>query len=341
MLVVLPAKFTIDDIVTNYIIYYPFQYFIWEDMNKTYKQKNKFLLSVKKKKRYNEYRSFKEYLLFIPGVKCLLSSSSKGKLPVATVEEVDSFIKSRQSANIRKKEKIEAYKNNICNGENPFDLDPLCLYTLIKEYHNDADIVKKTKIVDFLMKYTGEYTIQFFKKLNDVENNKSIRRKAFEHLQSLGYYVKLQPNPSKQNKAYASEKFDVFTETFDDLFYEMNKVSSIERKKQFHFFISHNNKDKETAAKIVDILNSNGYDCYYCWIHDSKDGMGNYLKQILDLRIKQSKIVIKVNSEKHKNSEWCQYEIERALSTNKKVITYNIGEDVNEFAKEIISIINV
>ena len=48
-----------------------------------------------------------------------------------------------------------------------------------------------------------------------------------------------------------------------------------------------------------------------------------------------------MNSENHRNSEWCQYEIERALSTNKKVITYNIGEDVNEFAKEIISIINV
>ena len=335
MLVVLPPKFTLKDIVSYYKIYYPLEYFLWDDMNKTYIQKNLFLRSKKKKLRYKEYSSFSTFLLDVPGINCLLVKSKSGELSVATSEETQQFIIKRQTKIECRKQKIENYRKSLFNGDTPFEIDPLCLETLIKEYHK-ANTENKFRIVDYLMKYTGDITIQFFKKLNDCENNTEIRLKTFKHLQSLGYYVKLRSTPKKSDKLYGTASAYVDDETFDDLFLLINNSNSFERKKQFHFFISHNKNDRIFASELKEILNKKGYDCYFCWISDDKEGISEHLGEILELRIKQSRAVIKIDSENHRNSDWCQYEIEKSIENHKQVYTYVTGEDINQFVNETI-----
>ena len=335
MVVVLPPKFTLQDIVVNYPKYYPFKYFWWNDMNTTYIQKNKFLGSQMKKKRYREYSSFAEFLLDVPDVKWILKQSKSGGIPIATSEEIQRFTTNRQAKNEQQKQRIENYQKSLSNGDMLSEIDPLCLEILIKEYHK-ASTIDKVRIVDYLMKYTGDITIQFFKKLNDCENNTEIRLKAFQHLQALGYYVKLRPAPQKSAKSYGTKKVDVEDESFDDLFLLINQTNSFERKKQFHFFISHNKNDRSCASKIRKLINDKGYDCYFCWISDDKDGISAHLGEILELRIKQSRAVIKIDSENHRNSAWCRYEIEKSIENHKQVYAYVMGEDINQFVDKTI-----
>ena len=122
----------------------------------------------------------------------------------------------------------------------------------------------------------------------------------------------------------------------DDLFLDINQSNSFERKKQFHFFISHNQKDIDMASKVRKSMNDKGYDCYFCWISDDKEGISDHLGSILELRIKQSLAVIKIESENHRNSNWCQYEIKKSIENKKQVFTYIVGEDINKFVDETI-----
>ena len=89
---------------------------------------------------------------------------------------------------------------------------------------------------------------------------------------------------------------------------------------------------------MVRLLNSKGYDCYFCWISDKKEGISEHLGEILDLRIKQSAAIIKIKSENHENSEWCQFEIKKADLNKKPIFVYNVGEDIEKFISEKLNL---
>ena len=336
MVVVLPQKFTLKDIVLNYKKYYFFQYLWWEDMNKTYVRRNQILVCACKKKRYEEFSSFEEFLLCTPGIKWLLSISRKGELPISTEEEKQKFISKRDSKIKEQKQKIEAYKLSLCNGSAPFEVDSLCLETMTKEYLIGDD-KEKIQILDYLFKYLGDSTITVLQMIYEKEKNVFITDKIFNHLQKLNRYVRL----SKKRKDSMRYEYDPEEENLDDLYLDIKQHNSFERKKQFHFFVSHNIKDKSCAWEIVKLLNSKGYDCYFCWISDDKDGISAHLGEILELRIKQSHAVIKIDSENHRNSDWCQYEIEKSNKNHKQVYTYLVGDDINQFVGATISDFNV
>ena len=63
-------------------------------------------------------------------------------------------------------------------------------------------IDEKIEIVKELEKYECEKSTEFFSKLNDSEKNEQIRRIAFNHLQSIGKYVKLRKNFDGKKKQY-------------------------------------------------------------------------------------------------------------------------------------------
>ena len=331
MLVVLPPNFTLKDVVCKYQEYYPFQHLWWKDMNNTYIRKNKILVNVGKKKRYKEFCSFEEFLLCIPGIKLLLNKSQKGELFIYTEEEKQKFISKRDNKIKEKERKIEEYKLSLCNGNMPFEVDPLCLEKMTKEYLTGDD-KEKIQILDYLFKYLGDSTITLLQTIYEKEKNDFITDKIFNHLQKLNRYVRL----SKKRKDSSRFEYDPQEETLDDLHLDIKQHNSFERKKQFHFFISHNINDKSCAQEMVNLINSKGYDCYFCWISDDKDGTSEHLGEVLELRIKQSRAVIKIDSENHRNSDWCLYEIEKSLEYHKQVYTYVIGEDIEQFVDETI-----
>lgn len=331
MVVVLPPKFTLEDIVFYYQKYYPFQYFWWEDMNKTYIRRNEILINVGKKKRYKEYDSLKHFLVDTPGIKWLLSMSKNGKIPMATTDEKQNFILRRERLIERQRQKIEAYKLSLCDGNIPFEIDPLSLEVMAKEYQT-GDEKEKIQILDYLFKYMGPLTADLLKKIYEHEKNDFIVSKLFYHLQTLNYYIRL--NKKRNDAIYF--QYDPNEETLDDLFFCISQSNSFERKKQFHFFISHNQNDKSVALEIRELLNGKGYDCYFCWISDAKGGVSEHLGEILELRIKQSRAIIKIDSENHRNSDWCQYEIEKSIENKKQVYTYVIGEDIDQFVDTTI-----
>lgn len=331
MVVVLPEKFTMKDIILNYKKYYPFQFLWWEDMNKTFIRRNKNRLRNGKKKCYIEFSSFENFLYSLPGVKWLLSMSKNKRLPISTSSEKEKFINGRDNAIKKQKQKIEAYKSSLCENDIPFEVDPLCLEKMIKEYKN-SDEKENIQIVNYLFKYIGDLTISLLQEIYETEKNVFIQRMIFTHLQSLNHYVRL----SKKKKNASHFEYDPREESFDDLFLDINQSNSFERKKQFHFFISHNQKDIDMASKVRKSMNDKGYDCYFCWISDDKEGISDHLGSILELRIKQSLAVIKIESENHRNSNWCQYEIKKSIENKKQVFTYIVGEDINKFVDETI-----
>ena len=336
LVVVMPQKFTLKDIICKYREYYPFQYLWWKDMNNTYIRRNEILVNVGKKKRYEEFASFEEFLLCTPGIKLLLSKSQKGELPISNEEEKRKFISKRNNKIKEKEQKIEAYKLSLCDGSMPFEVDSLCLETMTKEYLISDD-KEKIQILDYLFKYLGDSTITVLQMIYEKEKNVFITDKIFNHLQKLNCYVRL----SKKRKDSMCCEYDPEEENLDDLYLDIKQHNSFERKKQFHFFVSHNIKDKSCALEIVKLLNSKGYDCYFCWISDDKYGISAHLGEILELRIKQSRAVIKIDSENHRNSDWCQYEIEKSNKNHKQVYTYLVGDDINQFVGATISDFNV
>lgn len=107
MVVVLPEKFTMKDIILNYKKYYHFQFLWWEDMNKTFIRRNKNRLRNGKKKCYIEFSSFENFLYSLPGVKWLLSMSKNKRLPISTSSEKEKFINRRDNAIKKQKQKLK------------------------------------------------------------------------------------------------------------------------------------------------------------------------------------------------------------------------------------------
>jgi len=336
MVIVLPKSFILDDVLSNYKKYYPFKYSWWEDMNSTYIRRNKILVNVNKKPRYKEYSSFHDFLLDIPGVRSLLNKSRKGEILCGTEEEINKYKDRRFVAIKNQRSIIENYKRSLCNGNEPTDIDPLCLEQLILMYKK-CDDIEKMQIVYFLMKYFGSRTILLLQEIYEKEKNPYIKEVIFSHLQKLNCYIKLGIT-QKNNLEY--EDYNPEEESFEDLYFYINKSNSFERKKQFHFFISHNINDSEVADEIRKLISEKGYDCYYCWISDDKKGIGKHLGEILDVRIKQSRAVIKVDSDYFRSSKWCQYEIEKSINNKKQIYTYKVGDDINKFVEETIKYFN-
>ena len=112
MQVVLPLHFDINDVVKSYKKYYPFSFFEWEDMNQTYIQKNQFLLSIGKKKRYDEFASFEEFLLSINGMSLFLAKSKKGEFTTCAPNESGSYIQKRNAKIHQRENAILLCKSN-------------------------------------------------------------------------------------------------------------------------------------------------------------------------------------------------------------------------------------
>ena len=113
--------------------------------------------------------------------------------------------------------------------------------------------------------------------------------------------------------------------------------NSVQGLKQYDVFISHSSKDKDYVRKIVNEANSIGLNCYVDWTSDNdflkRSMVSDYTKEVLKVRMKQSRRLLFLNSEKSRNSQWVSFELdyyENCLQREILMLLLN-GEDERDF----------
>lgn len=193
--------------------------------------------------------------------------------------------------------------------------------------YNKSNHIEKILIFNELKKFNNSKTITFFYKLNDSERNNQIRNMAFQHLQSLGKYVKLRKNFKGKKKTYHIDS-TLPNYSPEELVKFLNS-NSIESKKKYDIFISHSYLDKDLVKNMKNTINFLNLSCYYDWTSDQdflkRNLISDYTKEVLKKRIEQSKALIlvlthNVIADGEITSEWIKMEIEHAKSLGKKYV---------------------
>lgn len=334
--IVLPKNYTQKDILDYYKKFYPTDWFLLEDRQKTYIDKAKHLKEKRGcTKRYNT-KDTESYFYSLPKVRHMLSKSS-----------LEHHFKNFGSEDYKSKSDIFKRKRKIKNEktllkrqkarENAQLIDPLYLDIYIQMYHKKGSTnQEKLIIVNELMKYDSENVIKFFKKLNDAERNDMIRDKAFNHLQHLGYYVKLRKKFKGKKKQYHIEKSTLDYMKPIDL-YKSLKGNGIHKENKYDVFISHSSNDKELVREVIKKLNNKGMSCYCDWSLDNeflkRQYISQYTKEVLKLRMEQSNELIYIKTTNSTKSDWVNFELEYFKALNKNISTINTVDDITKLKK--------
>lgn len=290
---VLPYHYCYKDILALFKELYPYE---WDIINQRYKQyfeKDKFLVSVQKKKRYNPIKPNK-YLWHLPKIKYILSSEQKEKHQANFNEKRrDKLLLKMKAKSQSRRLKIEAKiqeKKKFMQS-----IEPIYTKIFFHAYHKKGITQEgKMEIIKELQQYESDEILRFFYKLNDSEKNTQIRIMAFNHLQNLGKYVKLRKNFKGKKKGYMLEKID-FDKKPSDLFDRIKK-DSIQNKKTFDYFISHSYRDTEIVKAVIKKLNEVKLHLYCDWIADSdflkRTYASRFTREVIKRRIEQSNKVL-------------------------------------------------
>lgn len=349
---ILPFNYNKYNILALFKKLYPYEWNILEQRYKQYKSKDDFLSKIGKKKRYYPTPP-KFYLFNLQKVKHMLSEGQKRihqqnfneESRMKNLKILEEKVKNRM---IKINEKVDKEKEFMQ------EIEPLYTDIYIKAYHKKGiTIDEKMEIVKELEKYECEKSTESFSKLNDSERNKQIRQIAFNHLQSIGKYVKLRKKFNGKKKQYMTEETKFDMKPFDLL--EKIEKDTIQNKKSFDYFISHSFMDNNLIKKIKKYLNTLNYHIYCDWVNDTdflkRKYAGEFTKIVLKKRIEQSKKVLFIRTnnthDKMNNyySEWVQMEIEYAKELNKEIecidlindgkCEFKIYPDTNQFLSEL------
>lgn len=336
---ILPQEYTEKDIINEFRLYYPL---IWKELNEKYihfKKKDEFLVSKGKKRRYNHPSPY-NYIARLPQVKLWLSKGAKKS-------HLENF-------NLERNEKLKAelvYKKNKTLNKHKIKVaektevmqfvDPLFIDAFIASYHKRGITTEqKIEVFNELKKYNTEKACDFFYKLNDAERNDQVRKMAFDHLQSLGIYVKLRKKFKGKTKDYAKEKLN-FNMTPEDLCDRISQ-NSIQNKKRYDFFISHSLLDRDYVIKAKNALNIQGYRIYCDWTNDDdflkRNLVSDYTKIVLKKRMEQSESLILLKSQKSLESEWVAFELEYFESLNKNIYYIDLDNEKDNRLKRYINL---
>lgn len=299
-----------------------------------YKSKDIFLKSVGKKIRY-EPLSARDFFFSSQKVKHMLSNGYRSKHKLEYNEEL------KIKALTQLEKKLNNFLNKdlviINNTEYIQDIEPIYIDIFIKIYHK-SNHIEKILIFNELKKFNNSKTITFFYKLNDSERNNQIRNMAFQHLQSLGKYVKLRKNFKGNKKSYHIDS-TLPNYSPEELVKFLNS-NSVESKKKYDIFISHSYLDKDLVKSTKNALNLKNLSCYYDWTSDQdflkRTLISDYTKEVLKKRIEQSEIFLlllthNVIAEDKIISEWVEMEIGYAKSLGKKILCINLANVKHKF----------
>lgn len=308
---ILPREYSSETIVSEFRTYYPL---IWQEMQErynSYRAKDEFLTKNGKPLRYNP-KAPATYLLNLPQVKLWLSEGGiKNHKHIfsekSRQENIMSLSQKRDKSILKYENKVNVKKRKIQN------IEQLYIDIFIESYHKKQICHdEKIEIFNELKKYESKKVIEFFHKLNDSEKNNQIRKFAFDHLQSLGKYVRLRKKFKGKQKNYMIE-FSKFDMKPKDL-WERIEANKVQNKKRFDFFISHSYANKDEVLKVLKLLNKQGYVVYCDWTSDNdflKRGfVSEYTKMVLKKRLEQSSNILLLKSDKALASEWVAFELE-------------------------------
>lgn len=323
---ILPYNYDKYDILNFFKELYPYEWNITEERYKQYKEKDNFLIKVGKKARYKPTPP-QFYLFELQKVKHILSEGQK-KLHQQNFNEEERFKKLNILREETKLRMLKINKKIDTAKELVQEVEPLYLDIFIQAYHQKGiTIEEKIEIVKELQKYECEKSIEFFQKLNDSEKNSQIRTLAFQHLQSIGKYVKLRKGFKGKKKVYMTEKTYFDMKPLDLL--ERIEDDSIQNKKSFDYFISHSFSDNELVKKIVKEMNKLNLHIYCDWFNDTdflkRKYASKYTRIILKKRLEQSRKVLFIktyntnNESNHFFSKWIKMEILYAHKLKKEI----------------------
>lgn len=308
----LKPGYTGNDFLQAFKDYYPFE---WEEICerwKVYSEKDKFLKQKRGRTRYNPLKP-EEYFFFLMKVKNLLSKGFREKHKQnyneqLRMEKADALRVQRDGRIKKKQQRIKAYT------EDSQRVAPEFLDALIYAYHDHHNSTNdKMEIFKEIQKFECEKATQFFLRLNDSERNNQIRNLAFMHLQKSGHYVKLRKGFKGKKKSYQIEK-STFYGTPQALAEKLQDNKSVQGVKCYDLFISHSSKDREFVRSIVTKANSQGVSCYVDWTSDNeflkRSMVSDYTKEVLKVRMKQSKHLLYLSSDRSRSSEWVSFELD-------------------------------
>lgn len=333
----LKPGYTGNDLLQAFQEYYPFEWKIICEMWKEYSEKDRFLKKVKGKSRYNMPKPEK-YFFSLMKVKYLLSGGFRKKHEQAYQEEEraekERLLRKKRASKIqRTKSRVEDYKRNIQQ------VDPGFIDALIYAYHDRHNSTNdKMEIFKELQKFECEKTDSFFLKINDCEQNNQIRNMAFWHLQHMGHYVKLRKNFKGKKKVYQIEK-STLEGTPQALAERLQNRKSAQNKKYYDLFISHSSQDRDPVRKVVEAANVLGMSCYVDWTEDNdflkRSMVSEYTREVLKVRMKQSRCLLYLSSENSRASEWVAFELdyyEHDLKRNPRMLILN-GDDPHKYER--------
>ena len=331
----LKPGYTGNDFLQAFKDYYPFE---WEEICerwKVYSEKDKFLKQKRGKTRYNPLKP-EEYFFSLMKVKYLLSKGFREKHKQNYNEQLrvskTKALRLKRDGRIKKRrQRIEMYTEDLQQ------VDPGFIDALIYAYHDRHNSTNdKMEIFKEIQKYDCEKSRQFFWKLNDSERNDQIRNLAFKHLQKSGHYVKLRKGFKGKKKTYQIER-STFEGTPQALAKKLQDDKSVQGLKHYDLFISHSSKDKSYVRQVVEEANAIGLNCYVDWTADNdflkRSMVSEYTKEVLKVRMKQSKKLLYLSSDKSRSSQWVSFELDYYKNCLQREIRMIIldGEDVHDF----------
>lgn len=331
----LKPGYTESDLLLAFKDYYPFEWAEICERWKVYSEKDEFLKQKKHKTRYRPL-SPEKYFFSLQKVKYLLSKGYREKHEKNYNEpirlEKENTLRAQRSKRIKKRQqRIEIYM------EDSQQIDPGFLDALIYAYHDKRNSVNdKLEIFKEIQKFECGKATQFFWRLNDSERNDQIRGLAFKHLQDSGHYVKLRMKFKGKKKSYQIEKSN-FYGTPKALAEKLQDRKSIQNAKFYDLFISHSSKDKEIVKTVVSKANSYGLSCYVDWVSDNdflkRSMVSDYTKEVLKVRMGQSKFLLYLSSDNSRNSDWVSFELDYYKSQlNREIFMVVInGNDERNF----------
>ncbi|MGL5428187.1 MAG: TIR domain-containing protein [Cetobacterium sp.] len=329
---ILPKNYTEDDVIGLLKDFYLHEWKGVEFKYQYYGIKDEHLVNRKRKIRYKMLKP-EELIKIIPIFKKILAKEFKEKYSNNfNNEKVERL--TQELLKVRKP-KIDKISNKIeLSTSKTQKMTPQYLDKLMGLYETKTTIQKdKVYILLELKKYYNNKVINFFLKLNDTEINSQLRWEAFYHLQTFDInprarrqkYMQVHTKNKKRKKylkeVYSKEKFEIPLNP-NELEYRI-KNGKEQKIKEFDFFISHSSKDAKEIQKLIDIQNNQQKNIFCDWINDS-----DYLKRtllckatlnVIELRLKQSKNLIFVESENSKASIWCKYELNYYSELNKSI----------------------
>lgn len=329
---ILPKNYSEEDIIDLLKKFYPHEWKGVEFKYQYYGIKDRHLVNRKRKIRYKMLKP-EDLIKTISIFKKILTKEFKERYSNNfSNEKVERL--TQELLKVRKP-KIDKINNKIeLSTSKTQKMTPQYLDKLMGLYERKTTTQKdKVYILLELKKYYNNKVINFFLKVNDTEINSQLRWEAFYHLQTFNInlrarrqkYMQVHTKNKKRKKylkeIYSKEKFEIPLNP-DELEYRI-KNGKEQKIKEFDFFISHSSKDAKVIQKLIDIQNKQQKNIFCDWINDS-----DYLKRrllckatlnVIELRLKQSKNLIFVESENSKASVWCKYELNYYSELNKPI----------------------